>query len=74
MRRGRPGRPVALVLVLLLLAAAGGAMALPVRPTSIANVQLLSEGKVQVALVQNDIAFYVHPGALRLYRERNIQQ
>ena len=77
---------------------------------SIANIQLLSEGKVQLALAQNDIVFYasegttlpafrdkardniraimslstdtllrvvtvpLHPGALRLYRERNIQQ
>ena len=101
MRRGRRGRPGALVLVLLLLGVAGCAMAPPVRPTSIAsgavggiyqpiaeviariaretsgldlpltvestgasvaNVQLLSEGKVQLALVQNDIAFYAHQG------------
>ena len=101
MRRGRPGRPVALVLALLLLAVAGCALAPPVRPTSIAsgavggiyqpiaeaiariaretsgldlpltvestgasvaNVQLLSDGKVQLALVQNDIAFYASEG------------
>ena len=29
---------------------------------SVANVQLLGEGKVQLALVQNDIAFYAHEG------------
>jgi hypothetical protein len=29
---------------------------------SVANVQLLGDGKVQLALVQNDIAFYAHEG------------
>ena len=101
MRRGKPGRPGALVLVLLLLAGTGCATTPPVRPSSIAsgavggiyqpiaetiariaretsgldlpltvestgasvaNVQLLSEGKVQLALVQNDIAFYAFEG------------
>jgi hypothetical protein len=31
---------------------------------SVANVQLLSEGKVQLALVQNDIAFYAAQGTV----------
>jgi hypothetical protein len=31
---------------------------------SVANVQLLSEGKVQLALVQNDIAFYAYEGRI----------
>jgi TRAP transporter TAXI family solute receptor len=31
---------------------------------SVANVQLLSEGKVQLALVQNDIAFYASRGTM----------
>ena len=103
MRRRRTGRPVALVLALLMLAAAGCATAPQVRPTSIAsgavggvyqpiaeaiarlaretpgldlpltvestgasvaNVQLLSDGKVQLALVQNDIAFYAAQGTV----------
>ena len=29
---------------------------------SVSNVQLLGDGKVQLALVQNDIAFYAHEG------------
>lgn len=97
----RPGTPVALVVILLVLAAAGCTTAPPVKPTSIAsgavggiyqpiaesvakiaretagldlpltveatgasvaNVELLSTGKVQLALAQNDIAFYASQG------------
>ena len=100
MRRGRPGRPVALA-VILMVVAAGCATAPPVKPASIAagavggiyqpiaesiakiaretagldlpltveatgasvaNVELLSTGKVQLALAQNDIAFYASQG------------
>lgn len=102
MRRGRPGRPVALIVIFLVLAAAGCATAPPVKPTSIAsgavggiyqpiaesiakiaretagldlpltveatgasvaNIELLSTGKVQLALAQNDIAFYASQGS-----------
>jgi hypothetical protein len=38
---------------------------------SVSNVQLLGDGKVQLALVQNDIAFYAHEGTtLPAFRAR----